>query len=159
MLAFLVLHSQRSIGEEYVRDGRTLGYTEKEVSDLKLKLENTKFPQKDGYVQSLLKNDAGVGMLVCTADLLPNEEGILATYTFTYSLSGDYTLIVHQDHYGEGKSPLKTDIVDSNAEIVRYKAQEVKKQAEAGADQPATVPQLKSESGQKSQPKSEVRPR
>lgn len=159
MLTFLVSYGQRSLGEEYVRSSPTYGYTEKDISDLRLKLKNTKFPQQDDYVQSLLKKEVGAGMLVSIADLIPNDTGILATYTFTYSLNGDYTLVVHRDHYDERKSPLKTAIVDSKAEIIRYKPQKAKKPAkQGGADEPATAPKLEPSGNENPNPESEPRP-
>ena len=119
--AFLNSCIQGGKQEDHPRSSQTFGYTQKEVSDLRHKLMNTKFPQKEGFVKSLLKNDSGVGMLTSVADLIPNDEGILAIYTLTYSLNDDYTLIVHQDHYDKGKSPLKTAVVDSKAEIIRFR--------------------------------------
>lgn len=121
MSVFLVCCTSSDNAEELVRSSSTYGYSQKEVSDLQTRLRHTKFPQKASYVESLLKNQSGVGMLASVGDLLPNEEGILATYTLTYSLNDDWTLIVTQDHYATGKSPLGTPIVDAKAEIVRVK--------------------------------------
>ena len=117
----LVSCSQSYITSGHVRPSSTYGYTQKEVSILETKLKNTKFPKKDGYVESLLKNESGVGMMTSIADLLPNDEGILTTYTLTHSLNSDFTLLVYQDHYAKGRSPLKGDIVESEAKIVRVK--------------------------------------
>ena len=72
-------------------------------------------------MESLLKNQDGVGMMILIADYVPNDEGLLATYTLRYNLNDDFVLLVYQDHYARGKSPLKGNIIESKAKIIKIK--------------------------------------
>ena len=60
-------------------------------------------------------------MLASTATMIPNEQGLLAVHTLTYSLNDEYTLILYQDFYADKRSPIQSSPVDGGAEIVRHK--------------------------------------
>jgi len=115
--------------ESYGQDGKskiihsqlTYKYTQNQVDLLKKRLDKTSFPQREGFLQLLLKDERvdGMGMLVSIQDFIPGDEGIVSTFTYHHTLNSDYVLIVVEDHYVKDKSPLKGDKVCSKAKIVK----------------------------------------
>ena len=55
--AFLGACSQSYIARDGARPSSSYGYSQEDISALEAKLKNTKFPQREGYVKTLLKNN------------------------------------------------------------------------------------------------------
>ena len=91
-------------------------YTEQEVINLKKILQSTNFPQRDGFVQSLLKKDSYLKMR-SVSFVLPDKEGIIHLDPLIVQLNDDSTLVVHKALYTRGNSPFPTERVETNAKI------------------------------------------
>ena len=93
-------------------------YSEQEVSNLKRKLQKTKFPQKDGFVKSLLKEGSYLRMRSASFTL-PDKDGKIPRDPLSAKLNNEFTLIVYKDSYPNGNSPLSTDTVVTGAKIIQ----------------------------------------
>ncbi|WP_234041802.1 hypothetical protein [Persicirhabdus sediminis] len=112
------------LNEDYLirsPDADGYGYTKKEVDELHIKLMNTEFPKPAGYVRSMLSKDAHVGLMASITDFIISDDGVISVYVLTHKLNDKYGLVIYQEHYAEGKSPVDTDVADSDAEIVRIR--------------------------------------
>lgn len=92
-------------------------YTEQEVLSIKRKLENTQFPQEEGFVQALLKKGSRLKMRSASFTLA-DEGGRISLDPSIVELNNTSTLLVYKDYYPSGNSPMSTDKVITGVKFI-----------------------------------------